>query len=199
MPMTLSQLRPHYLPLSLALCVTLIALGGSELSVLFRFNREAILHGQLWRLFSGHLVHLGWSHCWLNIAGLALIWALVGSVFTTRQWLIIIAGSALGISLGLIAFNPKLAWYVGLSGVLHGMLVAGAVTEIRRGRHSSYALLILVVAKLVWEQMLGPLPGSEASAGGTVIIDAHLYGGLCGLFFAGFFWVNAMRSTGLPK
>lgn len=183
--MTLSQLRPYYLPLILALCVTLIALGGSELSALFRFEREAILHGQLWRLFSGHLVHLGWSHLWLNIAGLALIWALVGHCFMTRQWLFILAGLALGIGLGLLAFNPELTWYVGLSGVLHGMLVAGSIAEIRSGRRSGYVLLILLGAKLIWEQLAGPLPGSVASAGGAIIIDAHLYGGLCGILAGG--------------
>ena len=150
MPMTLSQLRPHYLPLLLTVCVTLIALGGSELTVLFRFDREAILHGHVWRLISGHLVHLGWSHLWLNIAGLALIWVLVGRCFSTQQWGIIFAGSALGIGLGLLIFNPELGWYVGLSGVLHGILIAGAVAEIRCGRRSSYALLVLVAAKLIW-------------------------------------------------
>jgi rhomboid family GlyGly-CTERM serine protease len=190
MPITLSQLRPYYLPLILALCVTLIALGGSELADLIRFNRQAILQGQVWRLCSGHLAHLGWSHVWLNIGGLAVIWALVGSCFTTRQWLIILTGLALGISLGLMIFNPKLSWYVGLSGVLHGMLVAGAVTEIRNGQHSGYALIILIAMKLIWEQLAGPLPGSEASAGGTVIVDAHLYGGLCGLIFGGLFWLK---------
>jgi len=183
--MTLSQLRPYFLPLILALCVTLVALGGSELSALFRFERDAILHGQVWRLFSGHLAHLGWSHLWLNIAGLALIWALVGSGFTVRQWLLTLTGLSLGVGLGLLAFNPELAWYVGLSGVLHGMLVAGGIAEIRGGRHSGYALLMLVGAKLIWEQMAGPLPGSVASAGGAVIIDAHLYGGLCGILAGG--------------
>jgi rhomboid family GlyGly-CTERM serine protease len=175
--------------------VTLIALGGSELATIFRFDRESILHGQVWRLFSGHFAHLGWSHLWLNTGGLAVIWALVGNCFTTRQWLIIITGLTLGVSLGLMAFNPKLAWYVGLSGVLHGMLVAGAVTELRKGQHRGYVLLILVAMKLIWEQMTGPLPGSEASAGGTVIVDAHLYGGLCGIILGGLFWLGKSSET----
>ena len=181
MPVTLSQLRPYYLPIIITVCVTLVAAGGSELAELFRLDRETTLHGEVWRIFSGHFVHLSWSHTGLNIAGLALIWALVGSAFSDRQWLIIIAGAALGIALGLLAFNPQLDWYVGFSGVLHGMLMAGVISEIHCGRRSSYALLILLVVKLLWEQIAGPLPGSEATAGGVVIVDAHLYGGVCGL------------------
>lgn len=181
--MTLSQLSPYRLPLVLALCVTLVALGGSGLWTLFRFDREAILHGQVWRIFSGHLAHLGWSHWAMNIAALALIWALVGARFNDRQWLWIFFGLCLTISLGLLVFNPALTWYVGLSGVLHGMLVAGVLADIRTGHRSSYALLVLIGAKLIWEQMAGPLPGSELTAGGAVIIDAHLYGGLGGIIF----------------
>lgn len=181
--MTLSQLRQHSgLPLLLTLCVTLFALGGSELTAILRFDRIALLHdGQIWRLFTGHLVHLGWSHTGMNIAGLLLIQALVGHRFDQRQWSAIIVTLMLGISLGLLAFNPTLAWYVGLSGVLHGMLVAGAVADIRSNDKTAWLLLILITAKLAWEQMTGALPGTEAAAGGNVIVDAHFYGGLCGL------------------
>lgn len=180
---TLSQLRAHsLLPIGLTLCVTLFALGGSELTAILRFDREALLHdGQVWRLFTGHLVHLGWSHTGLNIAGLVLIWILIGHRYDNRQWSAIIAALMLGISLGLLLFNPTLTWYVGLSGVLHGMLVAGAIADIRSGDKTAWVLLILIAAKLIWEQITGALPGSEAAAGGNVIVDAHFYGGLVGL------------------
>ncbi|MBL1276497.1 MAG: rhombosortase [Ectothiorhodospiraceae bacterium] len=179
--MTLSQLSPHRLPLLLALCVTLITLGGSEFSAFFRYEREAILHGQVWRIFSGHLAHLGWSHLSMNVAGLALIWALTVGVYSNTQWLLILAGLMLGTSFGLLVLNPELVWYVGLSGVLHGMLTAGVIADIRNGSRSAYLLLIAVAGKLIWEQFAGPLPGSQATAGGTVIVDAHLYGGICGI------------------
>ncbi len=187
--LSLSQLRAHsLLPLALTLCVTLLALGGSELTAILRFDRGALLHDvQVWRLFTGHLVHLGWSHTGLNIAGLALIWMLVGHRFTTWQWSVISIALMLGISLGLLIFNPTLSWYVGLSGVLHGLLVAGAVADIRSGDKTAWLLLILIAAKLAWEQMTGALPGSEAAAGGAVIVDAHFYGGLFGLLLGGLF------------
>ncbi len=186
--LTLAQLRAHSLPLVLALCVTLFALGGSELTAILRFDREALLHdGQLWRLFTGHLVHLGWSHTGLNVTGLALIWVLVGHRFDHQQWSAIIIVLMLGTSLGLLLFNPTLTWYVGLSGVLHGLLLAGAVADIRSGDKTAYVLLILVIAKLAWEQIAGALPGSESAAGGNVIVDAHFYGGLCGLALGALF------------
>src|SRR3569623_2737413 len=66
----------HGLPLLLALSSLLIALAGPDASVALRYERAAILDGEMWRLVSGHLVHLGWSRLVLNLAGLALIWGL---------------------------------------------------------------------------------------------------------------------------
>ena len=45
-----------------------------------------------------------------------------------------------------------------------------------------------VVAKLAYEQLVGPLPGSEAAAGGAVVVNAHLYGAIGGALSACVFW-----------
>jgi hypothetical protein len=71
---------------------------------------------------------------------------------------------------------------VGLSGVLHGLLVAGLLHGLMTPRRrESAVVLALVFAKLAYEQLAGPLPGSAATAGGAVIVDAHLYGAIAGL------------------
>jgi rhomboid family GlyGly-CTERM serine protease len=84
------------------------------------------------------------------------------------------------IGLGLYWFHPELIWYVGLSGVLHGLFIYGAIREIRFYPFSGYVLVLLLVGKLFWEFMNGPLPGSEEMTGGNVVVDAHLYGAMAG-------------------
>ncbi len=150
-----------------------------------RYERTAIFAGEAWRLLTGHLAHLGWGHWGLNALGLVLTYFLVGGRFDSAAWAVVVVGSALAIGAGLLAFNPELLWYVGLSGVLHGMLAAGALKGASERHLDSSLLLLLLVAKLSWEQWAGPLPGSEASAGGRVIVDAHLYGAVGGLGFGG--------------
>ncbi len=172
------------IPLLLSALMLALALFGDDARVPLRFDRAAILDGQWWRLLSAHLVHLGGPHLLMNLAGLWLVWALVGPALSSRSWLIVLLADALITGLGLLIFNPQLAWYVGLSGVLHGLLVAGAMADIRAGRRSTWLLLAALAFKLGWEQLAGPLPGSEASAGGTVIVDAHLYGALGGLLLS---------------
>ena len=141
-----------------------------------RFDRGGIAAGEVWRLLTGHFVHLGTSHTLLNLAGLVLVWILVGTTFTWQQWLYVMAGSVAAIDLGLWFGSPQLEWYVGLSGLLHGMLAAGIVAGLSDRSFEALVLAIVVAVKLGWEQLAGPLPGSEATSGGAVIVDAHLYG-----------------------
>ena len=177
---TLAWLVPGILVLG-ALILLLAGDAGREW---LRFDRSGIAAGELWRLLTGHLVHLGISHTVLNLAGLVLVWFLVGRAYTWKQWLWIMAGSIAAIDLGLWFGAPSLEWYVGLSGLLHGMLAAGIVAGLV-DRSGEAAILALVVAgKLAWEQLAGPLPGSEGTSGGAVIVDAHLYGVIGGTLVA---------------
>lgn len=176
---TFSLLRWH-LPLMLAaLSLVVMSLGDAGATQL-RYERDAVLEGELWRLLTGHLAHLGWSHLLLNLAGLMLVWLLCGQHLTTFAWWLLLLACALGDSLCLFWFEPTLQWYVGLSGVLHGLLVAGCLAGWVRKVPESLPLLVAVSVKLGWEQWAGPLPGSEVSAGGRVVVDAHLYGAISG-------------------
>lgn len=177
----LSTLRRYTLPLCIAALSLGGQLGGELVQRLFQYDREAILGGAVWRLLTGNFLHLGWPHLLLNLAGLVLIWMFFGERFNTRQWLLIIAGTALATGVGLLLFTPRVGWYVGLSGALHGFFIAGCMAEIRLKMREGYWLLALIVVKLLWEQWQGPMPGTSDMAGGEVIVDAHLFGGIAGI------------------
>jgi len=159
------------------LLATLEATGDAG-RLLLRYQRDAILAGEWWRLITAHVVHLGWEHLALNLMGLALMWALFAGDYTPRQWLIILAGSVAAIDTGFLLFNRDLAWYVGLSGVLHGVMVAGTLAHWRRREPDAWILAVFLVAKLIYEQTFGVMPFSAKSAGGPVVVDAHLYGAI---------------------
>lgn len=168
-------------PVALSVVAVLFALGGDVGREWLRYEYDAIGAGELWRLLTGHLVHLGPSHLALNLAGLALILFLVRENLSTGRFLALFLVSTAGIDAGFWLFGPQLEWYVGLSGVLHGLFAGGLVLGFRRRRIETLALLVILAAKLGWEQAVGPLPGSESTAGGPVITEAHLYGAIAGL------------------
>ena len=82
--------------------------------------------------------------------------------------------------IGLYMIDSGLIWYVGFSGTLHGLIIAGCLADLRFYPKSAALLLVLVTGKLIWEQVAGALPGSESVAGGSVIVNAHLYGAIGG-------------------
>ena len=166
------------LALGLAALCTLLQAAGLEHAL--RFDRDAILAGAWWSLLVGNFVHLGWSHLGMNLAGLALVVALVGKRYRARDWALVIVLCSLAVGGGLLWLNPEVRWYVGFSGTLHGLLVAGSIADLKVWPRSAALLLAGIAAKLAWEQVAGALPGSEGMAGGFVVVDSHLYGALAG-------------------
>ena len=147
----------------------------------WRFKRELVEQGEVWLLFSGHIVHLNWSHWALNMAGLAIVAFFFSSHASVTQWLAVIIVSACMINAGLWLWLTDVRSYVGLSGVLHGLFLYGALREIRYYPASGYVLTAVLVTKLTWEFYNGALPGSEEMTGGRVLTEAHLLGAIGGI------------------
>jgi rhomboid family GlyGly-CTERM serine protease len=158
---------------SLAALLALQALGPAGLYAL-RYERAAIAAGQWWRLASAHLVHLDLRHTLLNGAGLALMWALFARDYRPWQWALILIAAVAGIDGGLWFLDVSLLWYVGASGVLHGVMAAGTLAALRRGEREGFILGAFLLGKIAYEQAGGVLPLAGAAV--PVVVDAHLYG-----------------------
>jgi rhomboid family GlyGly-CTERM serine protease len=165
--------------------ILLLASGGDAVRELLRLEREGLQAGQAWRLFGGHLVHLGWIHAFLNLTAFVLIVIGFWREFSAPQWLSIGLASALAIDAGFLLTDPPVEWYVGLSGVLHGLVAAGAIGLYSSGRRIAAVTVICAVsAKLAWEAIFGAMPHSVELVGGPVVVEAHLFGALGGVVAA---------------
>jgi len=169
--------------LLLAATILFQALPEAQQS-LIRYDRRAILSGEWWRLFSGHFLHLGWIHLALNLAGLMMIMVLFWRYWTTSRFLLMFLFSLLAVNMGLWWFATPVQWYVGLSGVLHGLLIAGALFSYRDERWFAITMIVIVSGKLAWEQVTRSSAGTAELIGGNVLFDAHLYGFTGGLLSA---------------
>ena len=172
-----------------AATIAALWLAGPFATELLRYERTAVIEGQWWRLATCHFAHLSAAHLLLNLLGLVLLALLFPRHYTGLEWLLIAVAAMVAIGAGFVLNEPQLVWYVGLSGVLHGCLAAGALAWWRDGtRTLAVTLAALLAGKLLLEQWRG----ASALAGDVpVIVDAHLYGALGGLF--GAFIVAAHR------
>lgn len=177
-----AALRSWLLPVALLVLMGLLQLLGWVEPL--RYERVEVATGQWWRLLTANLVHLGWHHLLMNGLALLLLWLLFGRQRSERQWGGVLLASTLGVTGGLWLLDPALQWYVGLSGVLHGIFAAGVVGQWREDRRLALLMGAALLLKIGWEQMTGGAAATAAFVGGAVVVDAHLYGAVSGALAA---------------
>lgn len=176
----------------------LVALQGlpADLHRTLWYDREAIADGEIWRLLTGNLVHLGWTHLALNVGALLIGTWVFYPARNPIAWAVAQIVCSVASTLGLFWFSPGIAWCVGMSGALHGLLMIGAIDWIRQGDRVGWLLLALWTGKLAWEQVQGPLPFSSETVGSPVVTDAHLWGAVGGFLYVAAEQVYRRRGGG---
>ena len=182
-----SFIKSWMIPVTVA--VLAIAFQSTGLDIELRYDRHAIQQGSLWLLISGNYVHLGWGHVILNLAGLFMVWWFFIGDFKQYEWLVIFLVSGLFVTCGLYLYNPHLIWYVGLSGLLHGLFLAGGLRLLATEFKFAAVLIIAIVGKLMYEQMMGSLPGTSEMSGGPVVVNSHLFGAIGGVVSFVLLWI----------
>ena len=157
---------------------------GDSLTNVLVYHRAFIIQGELWRLFTGHLLHTNGYHILLNLAALFMLWRLHGRFYTIKNFTALFVFCSLITSLGIYYGSPSLTQYVGLSGVLHGVFVFGALRDIAAKDKTGYLLFIGVWLKIVHEQLYGASVNIRDLIAADVAIDAHLWGAIGGLIFS---------------
>ncbi|MGB7904868.1 MAG: rhombosortase [Steroidobacteraceae bacterium] len=169
-------------PLVLALALVAVQLLGAQAREILPYDRAAILTGgEYARLVTAHFFHHDLAHLAWNLVGLALVAALFAREFDCRGWIVILVASTVAVDLGFLVFEPQLEWYVGFSGVLHGLMAAGLCAWLWRTPDAITALVAgLFALKLGWEHLAGPLPFTASTLPIPVIHEAHTYGAIGG-------------------
>lgn len=179
----LAPLRPYLVPGAVAALAALAELGGEPLRLLLRYEREGLARGEIWRLLTGHLVHLGLPHMAMDVLALAVLAFVFARLMKPVQALGIFVVSALAIDAGLYFVSTSVDWYVGLSGVLHGYWALGCIRAFELRQKEAWAFTALLVAKLGYEALFGPLTLTGDIAAGPVVSAAHAYGAAGGLLY----------------
>ena len=146
-------------------------------------DRAAVGAGQLWRVATGSLVHFSPSHLLLDIVAVAVPGALLELDGRRIGGTIAVASVAIGVAV--LAFDPGVAVYGGLSGIAFTLVVTCALDAAgTKGveRAVGLAVLTLTAAKLCWEMRSGAFlfVGSEGGAFVPVPVS-HLAGSGIGL------------------
>jgi rhomboid family GlyGly-CTERM serine protease len=191
-------------PLALMALILALGLGGEPVRAALRYDAPAIASGEWWRLLTGNFVHLGWWHLFLNEMGLLVLVLLCPERLSWAVWARRVVLLGIGMSLGLYFLVPTTRWYVGMSGVIHGLFLLGLVRPALRERDLIAAgCIAYLVGKILWELHAGAPVSDEQAIGGKVLVESHLYGTLSavayGLIFGAFTRTETFRRARAPQ
>lgn len=154
----------------ISLWASLFAEQQPQLLASYDFN-QALALSEPWRLISAHVFHLSRSHLWLNVAALVMLTVLFVRHYEVRSWLNAVLIIMVGCSLFTwLVGQPQ--QFVGLSGLLHGLLLQGILLEWSQRKFQRDALisviLVVLLGKVTVEYFVGPLSGDLLSHGDAV-------------------------------
>jgi rhomboid family GlyGly-CTERM serine protease len=169
---------------------TLFPVAGDALI----YDRQAIAAGETWRLLSGHLVHLSLQHLVIDLLAFGISGVLIERSLGRLSGGLYLAMSA-GIGLALLALDPELARFGGLSGLAYGNVAFLALTiHMRRqaGYRTAQTLLVAMLLKLLTDftYTTSGLLGMSTEQAVTVPLS-HLMG----VLFACMFFILATQEN----
>lgn len=157
-----------------------------------RFQPDLFQSGELWRMVTGHFVHESWPHLMVSAVLIMMVHLLFGHIFRGSGLVLLVLLVAIGISLGL-SLAPQAAYYVGMSGLLYGLMVFGACRAIEKGMLTGYLVMLTLFCKFAISQIIGPNRAMEQFIGLPVAVDAHHYGVITGLVCWTFYALGKKR------
>ena len=148
------------------------------------YNRPLILHGEIWRAWTGHIVHYSSSHfLWNLIIFLAAGCWLECIRPRSARWFYL--ACPLVISATLLIGEPTLERYAGLSGLASGVLIFLAFVQLSENNAEPtwfwVAVFGLVVVKVALETVTGAPLLVHDFAGFRVVPLAHISGACSGV------------------
>jgi len=170
--------RPRLAIFLTGACIGLALLPG-HLTDWLAFDRQAILDGEVWRLWTGHLVHFSLQQALLDIAALATVLYIAERELGARVAALAMLLGAAMISLLLLAAAPGMQIYEGASGL---SMVLGTAAAIQLWHRSprSHTVLVLMAGAVIGKLLLdvsGSCPTcSSVPAGVSVAWQAHAAG-----------------------
>jgi len=195
---TLSQWRVSVSITTLIIILSLLASNSPESNTIqwLAVVPERIYTGELWRILTGQFIHLSAPHALLNALGYIIVSYCFRQELTPNRELTAYFGSMLGVSAGILWLNPEIAWYVGASGAIHGLLVFSLVLSATKTPLVSFIFLLFISAKLFYENAFPENNAiTETLIGGHVIEESHLYGAISGFLLACLYFINALRKN----
>ena len=182
-----------YFFIIVGLISSLLWLTGSSGLDALSYHRDSVEGGQFWRLLTGHFVHSNGWHLLLNLASLMMIGLLFSQHLSIFLWTIAFVASGLFISACYYFIAPQYQYYVGLSAILYGVIIVGALLDLKEQTIIAALVLIVVTGRVIWQQFSGSVESLADLIESRVAIESHLFGIISGYLLGVIFLIRQYK------
>ncbi len=185
-------LRVPWLTLGFAtLMVGLYLLGPGPFELLL-FDKTAIMQGEIWRFFTGHLVHCNLDHLFWDVLALSILGAVI-ETHSPKHLIPSFVLSCIAVGSWLMVTETKFATYCGLSGALNGLLVLAAVMMWKTTENNVFSFVLLgTIGKIIYELVFGHTIFTDLSL--QAVPSSHAVGFVAGIIYL---WVLSLKGRNL--
>ena len=179
------RLKSLYVTVAVLILVTaLLQVINGYLNGIFSYHRADFLNSIYYEWLTPSLVHFNWMHWLLNILNLIAIAVIFNKIWSAKKLLIIFTITSAFIMVCLYIFNPNITSYVGMSGVLYALAIYGVLQNLKYDKFISLAVLLYVLLKLFFGEMVNHLMGVDIALYGlSVVREVHWYGAIAGILY----------------
>lgn len=138
----------------------------------YDFSRS-LLWQEPWRILTAHVFHINARHALYNAAGLVVVTVLFARHFSVRTWInaVLIIATTSSVTVWLIAVPER---FVGLSGLIHGLLVMSLLLEWSKQQYQFRDWLSPLALGLIFIKVTLEIAGRFASE--ILLSQGHQFG-----------------------
>jgi rhomboid family GlyGly-CTERM serine protease len=177
---------------AISLCSLIFGLIPNDFQIHFEYDRNNVIKGQIWRLWTGHLVHYSLQQAIIDLSILMLTGSVVEKTLAARYTALLFILSMPTISIGLLTLFPEIVHYRGASSISVMFAVMACIILWKsetRWRPILVALVLAEVIKTIFDANGYSFSLTHLPEGIHVAWQAHVLGALLGLLSMPlFFW-----------
>lgn len=188
--------------LFLIFILTFILIQNESISIILEYNREKIIKGEFWRLFTCHFTHLSFEHWLWDI----IMFVTIGFLSLKKEFkksLICLILSSFIITFSVFIFMPHLNYYRGLSGIdsalfifFIGILFFENLKEKNKKNIIFFNIIfILFIIKIIFEFKTNNAVFVNFEKNTIPVPIAHLSGAVTGILVNLFFFLKKNLTT----
>jgi rhomboid family GlyGly-CTERM serine protease len=164
------------------ICCICVMFISNEYRSIIMYTQNSIDSLEIWRLWTGHVVHTTWYHVGINLTVASILIVFFNKYIDRTLSLMTVIVIMPCITLGLYCFDPDIKAYMGFSGVIQAWISFLLVRSMHESPAINIVLLILQWLRIVYEQT----PFFDVNYLISVLdypvaVNAHFYGALSGL------------------